>query len=106
MKGEESLSIKVRLHGRIRSAAGGSEEIELPTSVSTVGELLQELSRRLGSDASRHIFEAGTNQMHASLVLLVNGHSVKMLQGLKTPLAERDTVSIDSVDIIETVGGG
>jgi len=99
------LSIKVKLHGRIRSAIG-SEEIELPANVSTVDELLQELSRRLGSDASRYVFEAGTNQMHPTLVLLVNGHSVKMLQGLNTPLAERDTVTIDSVDIIETVGGG
>jgi len=99
------VPIKVKLHGRIRSAVG-SEEIELPTGVSTVGELVQELSRRLGSDANRYIFESGTNQMHPTLVLLVNGHSVKMLQGLKTPLAERDTVTIDSVDIIETVGGG
>lgn len=99
------MSIKVKLHGRIRSAVG-SEEIELPANVSTVDELLQELNRRLGSDANLHIFEVGTNQMHPTLVILVNGHSVKMLEGLKTPLAERDSVSVDSVDIIETVGGG
>jgi hypothetical protein len=41
-----------------------------------------------------------------SLILLVNGHSVKMLEGLNTPLLEKDAITIDSVDIMEIVGGG
>jgi len=38
--------------------------------------------------------------------MLVNGHSVKMLEGLRTPLLEHDMVTIDSVDVLEIVGGG
>ena len=68
--------------------------------------MLQELGRKLGPDATRYIFESGTNRMNSTLILLVNGHSVKMLDGLKTQLKDRDTITVDSVDILETVGGG
>lgn len=40
------------------------------------------------------------------MVVLVNGHSIRMLEGLKTTLTDLDTVAIDSVDIMEIVGGG
>jgi len=99
------LPIKVKLHGRIRTAVV-SDEIELPGAVNTAGELLEGLVRKLGPDVSRYIFDPGTNEMSPTLVLLVNGHSIKMLEGLRTTLVERDTVSIDSVDIMEIVGGG
>jgi molybdopterin converting factor small subunit len=95
----------VKLHGRFRTAVG-SEEIDVGSKVQTVGELLEELSSRLGPDTSRYLFDPGTSEMSPTLVLLVNGHSVKMLDGLRTRLAEADTVTVDSVDIIEVVGGG
>lgn len=99
------LPIKVKLHGRLRTAAG-SEEVLLQGKLNTAGELLEELMRRLGPDVSRHIFDPGTQEMSPTLVLLVNGHSIKMLEGLKTRLVESDAVTIDSVDIMEIVGGG
>jgi molybdopterin converting factor small subunit len=99
------MPVLVKLHGRVRTAAG-SDEIVLPGTVKSVGDLLEELMRRLGPDFSRYLFDPGTKEMSPSLVLLVNGHSVKMLDGLNTPLVERDTITIDSVDIIEIVGGG
>jgi len=95
----------VKLHGRVRAAAG-TDEIELPHTVKTAGELLEELMRRLGPGFSRYIFDPGTHEISPTLVLLVNGHSIKMLEGLSTTLVERDTVTIDSVDIMEIVGGG
>jgi molybdopterin converting factor small subunit len=99
------LQIRVKLHGRLRTAAG-SDEILLQGNVNTAGELLKELMQKLGSDLSRHIFDPGTQEMSPTLVLLVNGHSIKMLEGLKTRLVESDAVTIDSVDIMEIVGGG
>ena len=99
------MSIKVKLHGRVRVATG-SDEVELNSNVGTVGELLLELSRKLGPDATSYIFEPGTSRLHPTLILLVNGHSVKMLEGLRTRLVERDEITVDNVDILETVGGG
>lgn len=99
------MVIRVKLHGRTRVAAG-SDEIEIAETVRTVGDLLEELVRRVGPDFRGYIFDPGRKDLSGKLVLLVNGHSVRMLEGLKTPLMERDVVTIDSVDVLEIVGGG
>jgi len=99
------MPILVKLHGRLRMAAG-TEDIELPETVRNVGDLVEELTRRLGPDARRLVFDPGTRELSPSVIILVNGHSVKMLEGLNTRLLEKDAVTIDSVDIMEIVGGG
>lgn len=86
--------------------AAGTEQIALPESVKNVGDLLEELTRRLGPEVRQYIFDPGTKELSPSLIMLVNGHSIRMLGGMKTPLAESDSVTIDSVDIMEIVGGG
>jgi molybdopterin converting factor small subunit len=100
-----AMSIRVKLHGRLRMAAG-ADEVEIPENVRNVGDLLEELTRRLGPEVRRYIFDLGTKELSPSLIVLVNGHSVKMLEGLNTPLFEKDAITIDSVDIMEIVGGG
>lgn len=99
------MPIKVKLHGRFRMAAG-TDEIEVPDTVRNVGHLLEQLTRRFGSDVRNYMFEEGTKELSPRLIFLVNGHSVRMLEGLRTPLIGRDSIMIDSVDIIEVVGGG
>jgi len=86
--------------------AAGSDQIELPESVKNVGDVLDELVRRVGPDVRQYIFDPGTKELSPTLIMLVNGHSIRMLEGLNTPLLEKDVVTIDSVDIMEIVGGG
>jgi molybdopterin converting factor small subunit len=86
--------------------AAGSDQIELPETLKNVGELLEELIRRAGPEARQYVFDPGTKELSPSLIMLVNGHSIRMLEGLNTPLLEKDAVTIDSVDIMEIVGGG
>lgn len=105
IRGAVAMSMRVKLHGRLRMAAG-SDEIEVPETVRNVGDLLDELTRRLPPETRRYMFDPGTRELSPSLILLVNGHSIRMLEGLNTPLLEKDTVTIDSVDIMEIVGGG
>lgn len=100
-----AMPIRVKLHGRLRMAAG-SDELDITEKVKNVGDLLEELTRRLGPKVMGYIFDPGTKELSPSLIVLVNGHSVKMLEGLNTPLLEKDTIMIDSVDIMEIVGGG
>lgn len=71
-----------------------------------VGQLLQALIRKLGPEVARYIFHPGTRELSPRLIMLVNGHSIRMLEGLNTPLLEKDTITIDGVDIMEIVGGG
>ena len=99
------MAIRVKLHGRLRMMAG-SAELEIPDTVKNVGDLLEELTRRLTPEIKRYMFDPGTKELSPSLVVLVNGHSIRMLEGLNTPLTERDDITIDSVDIMEIVGGG
>jgi len=98
-------TIRVRLHGRPRATAG-VEEIEINQSVQTFRELLNVLTQMLGKGFGSHLFERDTSNVGSNIILLVNGHSIKMLEGLETPLVDKDTVTIDSVDILEIVGGG
>jgi molybdopterin converting factor small subunit len=97
--------IRVRFHGRPRANAG-LEEVEVTRPVRTFRDLLDALDHMLGEGFSRHLFDPGTRTFNSNVILLVNGHSIKMLEGLETPLLDKDTVTIDSVDILEIVGGG
>ena len=99
------MTIKVKLHGRARVAAG-LDEIEVAEKARTVGELLDALTARIGTEFRRTMLDSRTNELSANLILLVNGHSVRMLNGLKTPLLETDVVTIDTVELLEIVGGG
>ena len=98
------MTIKVKLHGRARVAAG-LDETEV-TDARTVGDLLEALTVKIGPEFRRTMLDSRTNELNTNLILLVNGHSVRMLNGLKTPLLETDVVTIDTVELLEIVGGG
>jgi len=99
------LVIRVRLHGKPRMIAG-LEEVEVSKPVRTVRDLLEELALMLGKDFGSYLLDPSVRAVGSSVILLVNGHSIKMLEGLETTLLDKDTVTIDSVDILEIVGGG
>lgn len=99
------MVIKVRLHGRAKEAAG-LEELEVDKPVRTFRDLLEELTLILGENFGRHLFDPRKSSVASGVILLVNGHSIKMLEGLETQLVDKDTVTIDTVDILEIVGGG
>ena len=91
---------------RRATSAAGLDEIEVAEKARTVGELLDALTARIGTEFRRTMLDSRTNELSANLILLVNGHSVRMLNGLKTPLLETDVVTIDTVELLEIVGGG
>ena len=99
------MGIAVKLHGRPRVIAG-VEEIEIKQSVGTIRDLLGALTKMLGEGFRNYLLDRYTSNANSNVILLVNGHSIKMLEGLETPLLDKDTVTIDSVDILEIVGGG
>jgi len=99
------MAILVKLHGRFRTAAG-VDQIEMPATIASIGELLGLLSTRFGSEMRACMFVDEAKNLNPNLLVLVNEHSVRMLKGLSTPISDNDTVLIDSIDIIEIVGGG
>lgn len=91
--------------GALRQAAG-CESIQLSETPKTVGELLDLLAEKLGEKFRERVYDSREKALKTALVLLVNGHSIKMLKGLDTPLAAGDSVTFDTVEIVEIVGGG
>lgn len=99
------MPVKVLLHSRIRDVAG-QRDIMLDRPPGTVGDLVRELARRFGPGFSQLVFKQNSSSLQDNVVILVNGHSIKMLQGMETRIAAGDRVLADTLDILEVVGGG
>jgi molybdopterin synthase sulfur carrier subunit len=75
------------------------EEIKFSNDL-TVGELLEQLSKKHGRKFMGYIYDKKGN-VQSYLQFLVNGRSITTLEGFKTKLKEGDRVAI-----IPPVGGG
>lgn len=99
------MGVRVKLYSRLREA-GGVDEIVLEETPSTVGELVETLAKKLGDEFRKMVYGEDGKTLRGNIMLLVNGHSVRLLKGLETPLREDDSVSLDVIDVMEIVGGG
>lgn len=97
------MAVRVRLYSRLRDAIG-RDEIVLDHTPKNVGELIESITRMYGDRFRSAVYQEG--RLRDNLMILVNGHSIKLLKGLETPLSENDNVSIDVIDVIEIIGGG
>ncbi len=96
------MSLIVRLYGRLMRAAG-TDKIEIRERVGTVDDLIKTLINM--KPELSHILREDLI-MNNAVLILVNGHSVRMMEGMKTKLLSGDVVTIDRIDILQTVGGG
>jgi molybdopterin converting factor small subunit len=99
------MGVMVKLYGRIREHLG-RDRLTVDREVRTVGELVDELNALSGGKLSDFFFDPGTREIRPSFVMLVNGHSIRLMKGLDTELHGDSDVVIDNIDIMETVGGG
>ncbi|MCS7126215.1 MAG: MoaD family protein [Aigarchaeota archaeon] len=97
------MGIRVRLYSRLKEAVG-RDEIILDQTPKNVGELIEDISKIFGEDFKKIVYQ--DNRLRDNLMILVNGHSIKLLKGLETPLTETDNISIDVIDLVEIIGGG
>jgi molybdopterin synthase sulfur carrier subunit len=88
----------VQYFALLRDVTGKTSE-DWRDPASTVGDLLRELAARYGPEFSRWVLDHGDLGKFA--IVLVNGHDVRQLQRLATPLA-----ATDNVVIFPPVGGG
>ena len=71
----------------------GCKEMTCPPP-ETVARLGEELSGRFGPAFRGEFFSPDGTALGERVIVMVNGRRVEFLQGLDTPLADRDTVQI------------
>jgi sulfur-carrier protein len=91
------MSVTVRIPAQLRTLSGG--EGELPLSGSTVGEVLKALDAAHPGFAERLFDENGNLRRFVNVFLAEE--DVRFLEGLDTPVADGQTVSI-----VPAVAGG
>jgi len=92
--------MKVRVFGTLRAVMGGTKEIELPVgNQSTVLKVLGELVTAYPGLKEKLFREGETLQ--GGVTVVVNGRSVRFLDGLNTPIRETDELAL-----FPPIGGG
>ncbi|TKJ29191.1 MAG: molybdopterin synthase sulfur carrier subunit [Chloroflexi bacterium B3_Chlor] len=89
--------MRVRIYGTLRPLVGATE-VEVEAS-GTVREVLQELTAEYSALKERVLDDAGNLQ--SSINVLVNGRSIRFLDGLNTTVQEGDELAL-----FPPVGGG
>jgi MoaD family protein len=96
---EEHVKVKVEFFTTLRDITGKREEVVRLPPKATVGELLDSLSRRYGPKFVEYVFEKA--DVRPNLIVMVDGKSIALLEGLKTPLKNGHTIAI-----LPAFGGG
>jgi molybdopterin synthase sulfur carrier subunit len=91
------MSVKVRVPTQLRTLTGGAGEIDVEGS--TVGEVLKDLDAAHPGFAERLFDDAGGLRRFVNVFLA--DEDVRFLDGLATPVADGQTVSI-----VPAVAGG
>jgi len=89
--------MRVRIYGTLRTLVGATE-VEVEAS-GTVRELLQELTAEHSALKERVLDDAG--DLQSPINVLVNGRSIRFLDGLNTTVQEGDELAL-----FPPVGGG
>jgi sulfur-carrier protein len=91
------MSVSVRVPTQLRNLTGGTGEV--PVDATTVGEALKALDAAHPGFAER-LFDDG-GQLRRFVNVFLDDEDVRFLQGLETPVTDRQTISI-----VPAVAGG
>jgi len=96
------LKIKVRYFTTLRELTGCVEEtLELENDAS-LEDLIEKIASKYGEKARQYLYtDEKQKNINPTLLILVNGRRINLLQGLKTKLKDGDTIAI-----LPPVGGG
>ncbi len=92
------MTVKVKIPTQLRSLTGGSKEIEVPEAA-TVRDLLDKMGAEYPELLERVVDEDG--ELRRFVNLYVDDEDVRFLDGLDTPVADNQTLSI-----VPAVAGG
>ena len=85
------MRVEVRSILKLKEALGGDRSIEVPEGTTVEGLLVTLLEAR-GEALSPHLFDPKTNLLLPYVRIMVNGRTIRFLNGLETRLSEGDDV--------------
>ena len=97
------MNVSVRFFASLRELVGKKVEcVEFKDSEeATVEKVLKRLSEIYGKGFVEYVFDGRTGEIQGYLLLLVNGRSITVLDGVKTKFLDGDVLAI-----LPPVGGG
>ena len=84
--------------GTLRFALGDSPEVQIEGGT-TLSELLQRVAKEYDAGFWQALVDQSSGELRESVHIFVNKESSRQLQGLGTPLADGDVVTILRADI-------
>jgi MoaD family protein len=89
------LAIRVKGYLQIKTAMGGTGEVELELPGATIREVLSQTAERLGEAFQNRVFDPETGAIRPENPILLNGHHYRALPGgLDCTVHDGDTVAI------------
>jgi len=85
------MRIEVRSILKLKEALGGDYSMEVPEGTTVEGLLVSLLEAR-GEALSSRLFDPNTNLLLPYVRIMVNGQTIRFLNGLETKLCEGDEV--------------
>lgn len=95
------MKVRVRYFTTLRELAGFSEEELEIGDGSTLTDLIRRITEKYGEEASSYLYVDETGDIDPTMQFLLNGVSIRSLQGFKTELADGDVVAV-----VPPIGGG
>lgn len=96
-----TLEIRVRYFTTLRELAKTPEEEMKMEDGSTLAKLVKKIALKYGEEAFNYLYDKGSGKTDPSIQFLVNGTSIRNLQGIMTKLKNNDVIAI-----IPPIGGG
>ncbi len=94
---EKDMQVNVHYISLVKSYTNTSQdEFTLPNGT-VLSELLDKIAADYGKPFTQEVYDPVKKEMKASFVVMVNGVLMDQLQGIKTPLKDRDSVILMSL---------
>jgi molybdopterin converting factor small subunit len=91
------MQVNVHYISLVKSYTNTSQdEFTLPNGT-VLSELLDKIAADYGKPFTQEVYDPLKKEMKASFVVMVNGALMDQLQGIKTPLKDRDSVILMSL---------
>lgn len=95
------MNITIRTTMGLKKTIGQARIQMTAAEGETVGGLLDRLTTKWGDELAAQLFESGGRVLRSSIMLMVNGRSIRFLNQLDTALNDGDELTI-----LPPVGGG